>query len=61
MKLRLIRFVLPFLFERNWHTGEWEWSRPRLYLVGCLVVLILVALGLLYYMSQPVVYTRDGL
>lgn len=30
---RFFRFVFPFLFQRNWHTGEVELSRTRFTLV----------------------------
>lgn len=52
----LLRFLFPFLFIRNWETGEVEFSRPRLFWfiigIGFLVLgLIFIAL-----LQRPVVY-----
>lgn len=53
---KLCEFLFPFLFERNWHTGEQEWSRYRVVLfvgaVGVVVIGILIAA----FLQMPVNY-----
>lgn len=54
--MKLLRFILPFLFTRNWHDGSWEISRPRL--IACIGVTIFFVVGILiaYIMQSPVEY-----
>jgi hypothetical protein len=56
--MKILRFVLPFLFVRNWYSGEWEISRARLLLTGSALVLILLSLIIAYILQSPVFYTR---
>ncbi len=54
--MKILRFVFPFLFVRNWHDGSFEISRPRLILfLGCVAV-IMVCLGVAYLLQAPVMY-----
>jgi hypothetical protein len=55
--MRLLRFVLPFLFVRNWHDGSWELSRARSILSVAALSLLLIGLVIAYYLQAPVVYT----
>lgn len=57
----IIRFVLPFLFVRNWHTGVWELSRSRLSIFIGGILLVMLALGIAYFLQSPVVYTTQAL
>ncbi len=41
--MRFLRTLLPFLFVRNWYTGDWEISRLRI----LLFILFLVGFGAL--------------
>ena len=54
-----MRFILPFLFVRNWFNGEWELSRARVLLCACGGSLILFALFVVYVLGAPVVYTTS--
>ncbi len=56
--MNIIRFILPFLFVRNWHDGSWEISRARLTLalLGCTI--FIVGMVVAYILQSPVVYTR---
>ncbi len=56
--MKIVRFVLPFLFVRNWYDGSWEFSRARFFLFGALVILVLTALGVAYMLQSPVVYIK---
>jgi hypothetical protein len=52
----LLRFILPFLFVRNWYSGAYELSRSRCILFGLFVALCVGALYALVLMHEPVVY-----
>jgi hypothetical protein len=55
--MKLIRFVLPFLFVRNWHDGSWELSRARSILFFASLILLTVGTTIAYILQLPVVYT----
>lgn len=59
--MQILRFVLPFLFVRNWYDGSWELSRARLLIFGAGCGLILLSLLLAYVLQAPVVYTTLSL
>lgn len=54
--MRILRFVVPFIFVRNWHDGSWELSRARLLLVSLTVFIVLVGAIIAYILQAPVVY-----
>ncbi len=53
--MKFIRFVLPFLFVRNWVNGSWEFSRPRFILFCAFLTLCVAALSIAYVLQAPVV------
>lgn len=55
--MRITRFILPFLFVRNWHDGSWELSRARSILFSAFVFLLVCGLLIAYMLQAPVVYT----
>jgi len=57
---RIIHFVLPFLLERNWHTGELEYSRTRLFYFGLAVGFIVLGLLVIAFLQSPVEYVRNS-
>ena len=57
MSMQILRFVLPFLFVRNWYNGVWELSRARLAIFGACIVLFLLGVLIVYFLQAPVVYT----
>lgn len=57
--MKFIRFVLPFLFVRNWHDGSWELSRARLILFGLIFTLLAFGILIAYQLQAPVVYSVD--
>lgn len=59
--MKFIRFVLPFLFVRNWYTGAWELSRPRLIIFSGIALMILLGLGIAYLLQAPVVVVNNQL
>lgn len=54
--MKFLRFVFPFLFVRNWETGEHEVSVPRLYIVLAGCILTCASLAVAYFLQLPVVY-----
>jgi hypothetical protein len=56
--MKLVRFVFPFLFVRNWHDGLWELSRARAIIFGAVVVLVILSVLIAYMLQTPVVYTK---
>jgi hypothetical protein len=57
--MRLLRFIFPFLFVRNWHDGSWELSRVRMLLCAGLLAIVLLGLILVYVLQTPIVYVRE--
>ena len=55
--MKLLRFIFPFLFKRNWYDGSWEISRTRLIVFIVCITLFLVAIALMYMLQSPVEYS----
>jgi hypothetical protein len=49
-----LQFVFQFLYVRNWHTGERELSRSRVFLWSMILFLVLLALTLIMFLQAPV-------
>lgn len=58
--MKILRFIFPFLFVRNWHTGAWEYSRSRVVLFVAGIVLVGVGLLVAYTLQAPVEYARSS-
>ena len=56
--MKIIRFVLPFLFVRNWYDGSWELSRARIIIFSALMLLVLLSAVIAYVLQAPVIYIR---
>lgn len=54
--MRFLRALAPFLFVRNWYSGEWELSQHRLWLFAAFLMLFAVATGVVIYLQAPVEY-----
>lgn len=54
--MKILRFVFPFLFVRNWHDGAWEFSRARFILVCSAFFLLMIGLVIVSFLQTPVVY-----
>ena len=57
--MRFLRALAPFLFVRNWYSGEWELSHHRLMLFVAFIVLFGVATGVVIYLQAPVEYVSS--
>ncbi len=55
--MRFLRIALPFLFVRNWYSGEWELSRSRLMLLGAFFALFILAVIIVIVLIAPTEYT----
>ena len=51
--MKLLRFIVPFLFVRNWQSGAWELSQHRCVLFGAFIVLVVLGLGAAYILHLP--------
>ena len=54
--MKIIQFVFSFLYERNWHSGERELSRPRVALFSAMIFLILLGLLIVSILQTPIEY-----
>jgi len=52
----LFKFVFPFLFARNWHTGRVELSRPRIALFSAMLFIVFLAVLMASVLQTPVAY-----
>lgn len=57
--MRFVRFALPFLFARNWYTGQWEISRARLILFLLTLLFLVIGFSIVYILQKPIVYTSQ--
>lgn len=55
--MKIIRFVLPFLFVRNWHTGAWELSQSRCVFFGSVLLALIGGLVIAYFTQAPIEYS----
>lgn len=55
--MRFLRVIAPFLFARNWYTGEWEISSTRLTLFIIFLALFGVAVTIVIVLQAPVEYS----
>lgn len=56
--MQLLKFLFPFLFVRNWHSGEEEISRPRMFAFCTAVGFILIGVIAIAILQMPVEYTQ---
>lgn len=52
----IFRFVFPFLYSRNWHTGNLELSLPRVVLFSAMLFIILLGVLMAAVLQTPVSY-----
>jgi len=55
--MKLIRFIFPFLFVRNWYDGCFEFSRARLVLFLLFMSMLCLGVGIVYYLQSSIVYS----
>jgi hypothetical protein len=59
--MHILRFVVPFLFVRNWHDGSWELSRARVIFVSLTLFIFAIGLIIAYVLQAPVTYESTQL
>ncbi|MCF7857538.1 MAG: hypothetical protein K9M10_03610 [Candidatus Pacebacteria bacterium] len=59
--MKIVQFIFPFLFVRNWYDGSWEFSRARFILVAASIFLILVGLVIAHILQASVTYSSTTL
>ncbi len=59
MMRRICEFLFPFLFERNWHSGEREWNHRRVALFLGAVGFILIGILIVAFLQAPINYTAS--
>jgi hypothetical protein len=55
---RLIQFLFPFLFVRDWHSGKQEVSRLRAFVFCVAVGFIVISIGAIAFLQAPVSYNQ---
>lgn len=58
--MKLVKFLFPFLFVRNWHSGEEELSRPRVVAFGAAVGFLVLGLIAVAILQMPVAYVQTS-
>ncbi len=59
--MKFIEFVFSFLYERNWHTGAKELSRPRVALFSAMLFLLLFGFLIVSILQTPITYVAEGI
>ena len=54
--MRIFKFIFPFLYVRNWYTGNLEISRPRVILFIAMLSIIILGVLLASILQTPMVY-----
>lgn len=57
--MKLLEFLFPFLFVRNWHTGQKEISRPRAWLFGTAIGFLVVGIIAISFLQLPITYVKS--
>ncbi len=57
--MSFLRFVFSFLYTRNWHSGEMELSRERVFFLVGVVIIFLIATILITFLQTPVTYVAS--
>ncbi len=52
----IFKFMFPFLYARNWHTGELELSRPRVALFSAMLFILFLGILMASILQTPVSY-----
>jgi len=58
--MKIVRFIFPFLFVRNWYDGAWEFSRMRFIIFGSAFLLVCLGIIVAYLLQSPVEYVAPA-
>jgi hypothetical protein len=56
---RILRKLVPFLYERNWYNGQFEFVPQRALMFLSAIVFCVVILIILWWMGKPVMYIQQ--
>jgi ABC-type transport system involved in cytochrome bd biosynthesis fused ATPase/permease subunit len=51
-----LRKILPFIYVRNWYSGQFELSFVRAGIAFCIFIALVIAVIIILTMSQPIEY-----
>lgn len=54
--MSVLRFIFPFLYARDWHTGRVELSRPRMVLFAGMCFIVILGVLMAAILQAPVLY-----
>lgn len=54
--MKILRFILPFIFVRNWYDGSWELSRARIILFSAFIIIVCSGIAVAYILQAPMTY-----
>jgi len=54
--MSLFKFIFPFLYARDWHTGHSELSRPRMVLFAAMLFIVFLGILMATILQAPVLY-----
>jgi hypothetical protein len=57
--MKILRFIFPFLFARNWYNGNWEFSWQRFTLFAGTLGFIILGLIIAFMLQTPVTYNAS--
>ena len=56
--MSFFRYITSFLYERNWHTGQRELSKPRVVALLMLLFVLILATLIILFLQAPVTAER---
>ena len=55
--MNLYKFIFPFLYTRDWHTGNLELSRPRVALFSAMLFIVILGVLMASILQTPILYS----
>lgn len=57
---RILRKIFPFLYVRNWYTGQFELSDTRAFAFLLAIIITTLLALLVWWLGQPIEYSSGG-
>ncbi len=54
----MVRKVFPFLYQRDWYNGQFEFMPQRALMFVCIVVALILVVGFALWMGKPIEYVQ---
>jgi hypothetical protein len=55
---RILRKTVPFLYERNWYNGQFEFKKDRAIAFCVAIGLVALLVSIALWMGKPIEYTQ---